>query len=81
MVVTDRTYEATKNVFHYEPLEPVVAKGKAEPVAAWRAGVPRARMGADVIRSLTTPLVGRTRDLTLLLTAFGRRWPKGRCSC
>ncbi len=70
VVVTDRTYQTTKNVFDYEPLEPVLAKGKAEPVVAWRAGAPHARMGADVIRSLTTPLVGRTRDLTLLLTAF-----------
>ena len=25
----------------------------------WRAGAPRARFGVDVIRSLTTPLVGR----------------------
>jgi class 3 adenylate cyclase/tetratricopeptide (TPR) repeat protein len=72
VAVGDATYRATMRVFEYEPLDPVSVKGKAQPVVIWRAGAPRARLGVDVIRSLTTPLVGRTRDLTLLVGAFDK---------
>ena len=41
-------------VFEYEPLDPVSVKGKAQPVVIWRPLEPRARLGFDVIRSLTT---------------------------
>ena len=40
------TYAATRRVFDYEPLAPVVLKGKAEPVAVfrrWRRGPGRHR--------------------------------------
>ncbi|HWD80719.1 MAG TPA: adenylate/guanylate cyclase domain-containing protein [Kribbella sp.] len=70
VVVGAGTYAATSRVFGYEPLEPVVAKGVSHPVERWRAGPPRARFGADVIRDLSTPMVGRQRDLTLLRTTF-----------
>ncbi len=66
------TFRATERVFEYEPLDPIDAKGKAEPVAVWRALRPRARFGSDVIRSMTTPLVGRELDLTLLRGTFGK---------
>ena len=64
------TYAATSRVFGYEALEPVAVKGVSRPVERWRAGPPRARFGADVIRDLSTPLVGRQRDLTLLCATF-----------
>ncbi len=70
VVVGEATYRSTQRVFAYEALDAVSVKGKAEPVSLWRAGAPRARLGVDVIRSLTTPLVGRARDVTLLLGAF-----------
>ena len=70
VVVGEGTHRATARVFGYEPLEPVTAKGLSAPLQRWRAGAPRARLGVDLIRNLTTPLVGRVRDLTLLSTAF-----------
>jgi class 3 adenylate cyclase/tetratricopeptide (TPR) repeat protein len=66
VAVGESTYRATERVFEYEPLDPIDAKGKAEPVAVWRALRPTARFGSDVIRSMTTPLVGRELDFTLL---------------
>jgi len=53
------TYSATRQVFDYQALAPVVLKGKAEPVAVFRALAPRARFGTELTRSLTTPMVGR----------------------
>jgi class 3 adenylate cyclase len=63
VAVGEGTFRATERVFNYEPLEAVAAKGKVEPVALWRALGRRARYGSDVIRLLTTPLVGRELDL------------------
>jgi class 3 adenylate cyclase/tetratricopeptide (TPR) repeat protein len=72
VAVAAGTFQATERVFEYEPLEAVSAKGKAEPVAIWRALTPVARFGSDVIRSLTTPLVGRETDLTLMRSLFDK---------
>lgn len=72
VVVGAGTYAATSRVFSYEELEPVAVKGLSHPLSRWQAGEPRARFGADVIRDLSTPLVGRQRDLTLLRTAFDK---------
>jgi class 3 adenylate cyclase/tetratricopeptide (TPR) repeat protein len=64
------TYAATRDVFEYQTLDPVALKGKAEPVAVFRAVAPRARLGTDVTRSLATPMVGRQIDLGMLTGAF-----------
>jgi class 3 adenylate cyclase/tetratricopeptide (TPR) repeat protein len=64
------TYAATGDVFDYQPLDPVVLKGKAEPVPAFRAVAPRARQGIEVTRSPVTPLVGRQIDLGIVTGAF-----------
>ncbi len=72
VAVGESTYQATSRVFAYEPLDPVAVKGKTDPVALWRAGAPRARLGADVIRASTTPLVGRELELLQLRTVFDR---------
>jgi class 3 adenylate cyclase len=66
------TFRATERVFEYESLDPIDAKGKTEPVAVWRALRPTARFGSDVIRSMTTPLVGRELDFTLLRGTFDK---------
>jgi class 3 adenylate cyclase/tetratricopeptide (TPR) repeat protein len=66
VAVGEGTFRATERVFEYEELESIDAKGKSAPVAIWRALRPTARFGSDVIRSMTTPLVGRELDLTLL---------------
>jgi class 3 adenylate cyclase/tetratricopeptide (TPR) repeat protein len=64
------TYAATKGVFGYQPLDPVVLKGKAEPVPVFQVLAPRARLGTDVTRSLSTPMVGRQIDLGIVTGAF-----------
>ena len=64
------THAATRQVFDYQALAPVVLKGKAEPVAVFQALAPRARFGADVTRSLGTPMVGRQIDLGIVTGAF-----------
>ncbi|MFC9693862.1 ATP-binding protein [Kribbella sp. NPDC056951] len=70
VVVGPGAHAATSRVFGYRELEPVVAKGISHPVDRWQAGPPRARFGADVLRDLSTPMVGRERDLTLVRTTF-----------
>jgi class 3 adenylate cyclase/tetratricopeptide (TPR) repeat protein len=64
LVVDDETRRATRRTVHYSRLDPVLAKGKANPVAAWAAdgfidasGVPPLGSG---------PLVGREDELEQL---------------
>jgi AAA ATPase domain len=70
LVVGDTTYRGTRHAIVYEPLEPVAAKGKTEPVGAWLALEPAA---APAERPLTeTPFVGRSRELELMRSAWTR---------
>ena len=66
------THELTQRAMVYEELPPVTAKGKAEPVAAWRAVAPVARTGADLDREQLTPLVGRDVEVALLHALLGK---------
>jgi class 3 adenylate cyclase/tetratricopeptide (TPR) repeat protein len=66
------TYAATREVFDYRPLDPVVLKGKAQPVPVFHALAARARLGTDVTRSMGRPLVGRQADLGMVTGAFER---------
>src|SRR5689334_24075380 len=72
VLVGEQTYRATSQVFEYVAVEPITAKGKAQPVAAWEAIAARSRFGVDVTRSVSTPLVGRTRELELLVSTLDR---------
>jgi class 3 adenylate cyclase len=65
VVVGATTHELTQKAIAYEPLEPVAAKGKGEPLAAWLATSPVARTGAHAFER-TTPFVGRTVELSFL---------------
>src|SRR5436305_8025955 len=70
LVVGIETYRATRTAIRYDELEPVAAKGKAEPVEAWLA-VEAATAPAD--RPLrTTPLLGRDREVELLRSVWSR---------
>jgi class 3 adenylate cyclase len=70
LVVGDETYRATRHVIRYRKLEPIDAKGKREPVEAWLAVEP---IGAPAERPATTaPLVGRSRELSLLDSIWER---------
>ena len=70
--VSETTFRATERTFEYEPLEAVTVKGKAHPLAVYRPLHARARFGSDVIRTHSTPLVGRELEMTLLVGTFER---------
>jgi class 3 adenylate cyclase len=59
--------EATRT----EPIEPLMVRGKTEPVPAWR--LLEVLAGADALpRRIDSPFVGRERELTALLAACER---------
>jgi class 3 adenylate cyclase len=79
VAVSEPTYRATERVFEYEELEPVVVKGKTEPVALYRPLQPRAQFGRDVTRSHAAPLVGRELERPLLIGTFDRAAQQASC--
>ena len=72
ILVGETTFHATDRPITYRPVEPVSAKGKSEPVPVWEALEARSRFGVDVVQRPTTPLVGRSEELDLLLDALRR---------
>ncbi len=78
-MVSEQTYRQTERVFDYEPLEPVVVKGKTAPLAIFRPLQARARFGTDVTRTHTTPLVGRELEKPLLIGTFERAAQQRTC--
>ena len=66
VVVGEATWRATRAVFEYERLAPVVVKGKAEPVPIWQAHAARSRPGVDLAERAPTPLIGRGEELAAL---------------
>jgi class 3 adenylate cyclase len=64
IVVGAETHRLTRDAIVYEPLEAVVAKGKADAVEAWLAVEAATQVGER--RSSRAPLVGRTRELDVL---------------
>jgi class 3 adenylate cyclase len=72
VLVGDQTYRATERVIEYREHEPVPAKGKAEPVRTWEAVQARSRFGVDLARASRAPLVGRDRELALLVGLLER---------
>ena len=72
VVAGQLTHELTQRVIVYEELPFVVAKGKAEPVAAWLATAPVARRGLDSDAGELTPLVGREAELSYLSAIFDK---------
>jgi class 3 adenylate cyclase/tetratricopeptide (TPR) repeat protein len=72
ILVGESTYHATNRAIDYRVGEPVVAKGKSLPLPVWEAVEARSRLGVDVVQRPTTPLVGRTEELDLLMDALRR---------
>jgi class 3 adenylate cyclase/tetratricopeptide (TPR) repeat protein len=71
VLIGAETYRLTRDAVRAEPADPVAAKGKAEPISAYRledvtAGV------AGHTRRLDAPIIGRDRELALLGQAFDR---------
>ncbi len=71
ILVDESTQRATRQAIDYREVEPVVAKGKAEPVQVWEAQEARSRFGVDVGQE-GAPLVGRRRELDFLTDALTR---------
>ena len=63
VIVGGETYASTRDAIHYEPADPVEAKGKATPVEAWIAIEPSVPAGT---RRLSGELVGRRPELDML---------------
>ena len=70
VVVDATTFQASRRAVRFEALEPVVAKGKAEPIPLWQAmavtGSPGHRQPSGA------PLVGRDHELSLLRSTWTR---------
>src|SRR5919198_3537353 len=64
ILVGEPTYLATAHAIDYEPVDPIDAKGKQEPVPAWRAVAARGRPAERAPSA--GPLVGRQAELELL---------------
>jgi class 3 adenylate cyclase len=60
ILVGETTFRATRGVIDYQEAEPVVAKGKAEPIPVWEALVPRAHVVVEPpgARRGSRPLTG-----------------------
>jgi class 3 adenylate cyclase/tetratricopeptide (TPR) repeat protein len=71
ILVDETTYRATQHAIDYGEAGPVEAKGKAEPVPVWEPIQARSRLEIDVRRP-RAPLVGRDRELDLLVDALAR---------
>jgi class 3 adenylate cyclase/tetratricopeptide (TPR) repeat protein len=71
-LVGEQTYRATAELFDYRPEQPVVGKGKSEPIPVWEPLAARSRFGVDVSRHADTELVGRRRELELIVSTLGR---------
>jgi class 3 adenylate cyclase/tetratricopeptide (TPR) repeat protein len=68
VLVGERTFRATAESIEYREVEPMVIKGKAQPVKAWE---PLALRGdVDGAGLFGTPLVGRRRELDSLQAAL-----------
>ena len=72
VLVGEQTYWATERVIEYNEVAPVAAKGKSEPIRAWLAIEPRSRYGIDLARPGGAELIGRERELDLLVDALAR---------
>ncbi|HJP72448.1 MAG TPA: adenylate/guanylate cyclase domain-containing protein [Candidatus Limnocylindria bacterium] len=79
IVVGPATYAATRDVVDYEELPAQALKGKALPIAAWRATRVRAgHRGRRATLGLEAPMVGRDEELTLLKETVRRTATEGR---
>ena len=78
VIVGAETYASTRTVIRYEPSEPIVAKGKAEPVAAWLAIGPLVAAGERVFSEV--PIVGRGEELAGLRSTWDMVVSERRCS-
>jgi class 3 adenylate cyclase len=68
VLVGEETYRATRDLVDFREAEPVIAKGKADPVRAWLAVGTRTEPGER--RATTAPLLGRIHEIAVLHRIF-----------
>ncbi|MDX6309326.1 MAG: hypothetical protein QOI06_2372 [Nocardioidaceae bacterium] len=71
VLVGQSTRDATRAVIEYRPHDPVVVKGKADPLPVWVAVRARGFVGEALAES-SRPMVGRVDELSALQRAFTR---------
>ena len=83
VVVAEPTHRLVAPLFDFEPLGGIDVKGKAEPVAAFRALARRADPGRlRGIEGLSSPVVGRVEEIERLRAALGAlRSGRGQVVC
>src|SRR5262249_22498183 len=78
ILIGDPTYQLVRDAVVVEPVQPVAAKGKTRPVSAYRlVRIHPTALGHA--RRLDSAMVGRERELALLLQAFD--WAVSERSC
>jgi class 3 adenylate cyclase len=70
ILVGEETYRSTRTVIDYEAAEPVIAKGKQEPVLVWRAVSARVPPGERAEGRV--PMLGRISELAVLQGIWDR---------
>jgi class 3 adenylate cyclase/tetratricopeptide (TPR) repeat protein len=70
ILVDETTYRATERAIDYGEHDAVEAKGKAERISVWEALRPRAQVHVE--REARGPLIGRDRELDIVLDALRR---------
>ncbi|CAN5167214.1 hypothetical protein BH09ACT13_BH09ACT13_11350 [soil metagenome] len=71
VIVDETTVRSAESAIAFEPLEPVAAKGKVEPIPVWRVVQARSRVG-EAETATRTPFVGREHERAVLLETFLR---------
>ena len=71
ILVDETTYRATERPIEHREAAAVEAKGKSSPVPVWEPVEARSLLEVDV-RSPRTPLVGRRREVDVLVDALAR---------
>jgi predicted ATPase/class 3 adenylate cyclase len=72
ILADDATRRASEHLVEFRLAEPVIAKGKTEPVSAWEAVGRIARLGVDIAFRGGAALVGRDHELGMLREAIAR---------
>jgi len=72
ILVGEQTYRTTREVIDYSEAAPTAAKAGAGAILASHALAALPRRGVDLVREPRTPLVGRKRELELLVSTLTR---------
>src|SRR6478735_2041650 len=72
ILVGETTYRATAETIEFREHDPIEAKGKEQPIPVWEVVEARARFGVDLAPETRTQLVGREREVDLLVGTLAR---------